>query len=155
MVPPPTDPPSFLAARWCDRDWTAFVPFGSDRALMRTLPTDPGLYRVRVAGRDQLAYVGQTGLNLRTRVAALVRGTLAAEMHFNDPHTAAPKLWSFRDADGMAYEVSVTPCDLPKNDRMGLECLLVWQYRREAGGSPLCNFGRLHPRYTTSARATE
>src|SRR6266545_6246527 len=81
----------------------------------------------------------------------LARGTLAAEMPFNDPHTAAPKLWSFRDAEKLEFEVSVTECDLPKNDLMGLECYAVWQYRLEAGTSPLCNFGRLHPRYCTSA----
>lgn len=81
----------------------------------------------------------------------LVRGTLAAEMPFNDPHTAAPKLWSYRDAEKLGYEVSVTACDLTKNDRMGLECSVVWRYRLEAGSSPLCNFGRLHPRYVTSA----
>jgi hypothetical protein len=33
---------------------------------------------------------------------------------------------------------------------MALECRLVWCYRREKGRSPLCNFGRLHPRYVTS-----
>ncbi len=143
--------PSFLAPRWCDRDWSSFVPFGAARDLMRTLTAVSGLYRVRVVGREQLAYIGQTGRNLRERVAMLARGTLAAEMPFNDPHTAAPKLWSYRAADRLEYEASVSPCDLPKNDRMGLECYLVWRYRLETGASPLCNFGRLHPRYTTSA----
>lgn len=119
--------PTFLAPRWCDRDWSDFVPFGATHILMRTITTDPGLYRVRVAGRDQLAYVGQTGRDLRERVGQLARGTLAAEMPFNDPHTAAPKLWSFRAADQLEFEVSVSACDLPKNDRMGLECYLVWR----------------------------
>ena len=27
----------------------------------------------------------------------------------------------------------------------------MWQYRREAGASALCNFGRLHKRYVTSS----
>jgi hypothetical protein len=145
----PRTEPGFLAPRWCDSEWSPFVPFAVTRDP--TIAAGPGLYRVRVAGREQLAYIGQTGRNLRERVGMLARGTLAAEMPFNDPHTAAPKLWSFRDAEGLAYEVSVTTCDLPKNDRMGLECFLVWRYRLEAGASPLCNFGRLHPRYATSA----
>jgi hypothetical protein len=145
----PLTAPNFLAARWCDRDWS---PFSSFRAASDpTITSCPGLYRVRVVGRSQLAYVGQTGRSLRERVAMLTRGVLAAEMPFNDPHTAAPKLWSFRDAEQLEYEVSVTACDLPKNDRMGLECYLVWRYRLEVGSSPLCNFGRLHPRYITSA----
>jgi hypothetical protein len=128
--------PDFLSPRWCDRDWTPFVPFAAARGEMRAIPAGPGLYRVRVAGRDQLAYVGQTGRGLRERVGMLARGTLAAEMPFNDPHTAAPKLWSYRDAEGLQFEVSATECDLPRNDRMGLECYLVWQYRLEAGASP-------------------
>jgi hypothetical protein len=136
---------------WCDRTWSPFAPFGAARGLTPSLTTGPGFYRVRVAGRGRLAYIGQTGRNLRDRVSALALGTLAAEMPFNDPHTAAPKLWSFRDAEGLGYEVSVAACDLPKNDRMGAECHLVWRYRAEAGASPLCNFGRHHPRYATSA----
>jgi hypothetical protein len=134
---------------WCDRAWTPFVPFGSP-ALTRSLPSDPGLYRVRVAGRDELAYVGQTGRDVKQRAAALARGTLAAEMPWNDPHTAAPKLWSYRHAEGLAYEASGAACALADNDRIGTECYLVWRYRLEAGRSPLCNFGRLHPRYTTA-----
>jgi hypothetical protein len=118
---------------------------------MGEITTEPGLCRVRVADRHQLAYIGQTGRGLRERVGTLARGTLAAEMPFNDPHTAAPKLWSYRAAEGLEYEASVTACGLAKNDRMGLGCYLVWQYRLEAGASPLCNFGRLHPRYVTSA----
>ena len=90
--------PSFLSPQWCDRNWSPFVPFAVTRGDMPGITTDPGLYRVRVQGRDQLAYVGQTGRDLRERVGMLTRGTLATEMPFNDPHTAAPKLWSFRDA---------------------------------------------------------
>src|SRR4051812_24404085 len=99
-------PPNFLCPRWCDRDWTGFVPFGTGRAAARALPAGAGVYRVRVAGRDELAYVGQTGRGLRERIVALMRQTLSAEMPFNDPHTAAPKLWSYRDADGCGYEAS-------------------------------------------------
>ena len=50
--------PSFLDTHWCDRDWSPFVPFGTARDPRRTLTTDPGLYRVRVVGRDQLADIG-------------------------------------------------------------------------------------------------
>ena len=108
------------------------------------------MYRVRVSGRDELAYLGQTGRSLRGRVLALTRHTLAAKMPWNDPHTAAPSLWSYRDAEGMDFELSVASVDLPEADRRGLECELLWQYRLLRGGSPLCNFGRLHKHYKKS-----
>jgi hypothetical protein len=155
QMPTSSETPSFLAPDWCGLSWSAFVPFGAARDQMRTITKEPGLYRGRVAGAPRLAYVGQTGRDLRDRVSSLARGALAPEMPFNDPHTAAPKLWSYRVADRLEYEVSVAECALPKNDRMGRECELVWRYRLEAGASPLCNFGRLHPRYVTSGnRAT-
>jgi hypothetical protein len=81
------------------------------------------------------------------RARALIQGTLAAEMPFNDPHTAAPRLWSYRHAVGMRFEVSAAAIELPKRERLALECRLIWLYRRERGQSPLCNFGRMHPRY--------
>ena len=70
------------------------------------LPTSAGIYRVRVRGQNQLAYIGQTGRNLRERLSDLRRNTLAIEMPFNDPHTAAPSLWAWRDAEGYEYECS-------------------------------------------------
>lgn len=141
---------TFFGSNWCDLSWTPFVPFLPTTAERRIFPKKGGVYRVRVTGRDVLAYIGETGLKLRDRLAPLMVGTLAEEMPFGDPHTAAPKLWSFRQADGIQYEASVAACDLPKADRKALECFLVWQYRVAAGQSPLCNFGRLHPQYITS-----
>jgi hypothetical protein len=108
------------------------------------------VYRVRVVGRDELAYIGQTGRNLNERLRGLGSGLHADKMPFNDPHTAAPKLWSYRDGDRVEFEASAAESTLSKNDRMGLECWLVWHYRQEKGRSTLCNFGRLHPRYVTS-----
>lgn len=140
----------FLTSDWCGLAWTAFVPFEAALAERRIYPVVGGFYRVRIVGQDRLAYIGQTGRNLRERIASLAGGTLSDDMPFNDPHTAAPKLWSFARAEALRYEASVAACDLSKSDRMGLECFLVWQYRKEAGVSPLCNFGRLHRRYVTS-----
>jgi hypothetical protein len=136
---------AFLAPDWCRLAWSAFISFNSWQAGV--LPTGAGVYRVRVAGVDQLAYVGQTGRNLRERLAVLRLHTRAAEMPFNDPHTAAPRLWSYRDADGLEYEASAAEVCLAETDRMALECYLLWRYRLEAGCSTLCNFGRMHLRY--------
>jgi hypothetical protein len=71
---------NFLSPGWSDRDWTSFVPFAATRGPIRAMPTGPGLYRVRVVGREQLAYVGQTRRGLREWVGILARGTLAADM---------------------------------------------------------------------------
>lgn len=69
-------------------------------------------------------------------------------MPFNDPHAATPRLWSYRVAEGLHFEASAADVALPRPARLGLESRLVWEYRREAGASPLCNFGRMHPRHT-------
>lgn len=145
----PVEPP-FIASDWCGLSWTDFVPLPMRQGAGRSIPTGAGVYRVRVVGRDVLSYIGQTGRNLNERLRGLGSGLLAAEMPFNDPHTATPKLWSYRDGDGFEFEASAAETDLTKNDRMALECWLVWRYRQVQGRSTLCNFGRLHPRYVTS-----
>jgi hypothetical protein len=50
----------------------------------------------------------------------------------------------------MDYEVSVTPQERTKEERMAIECFLLWQYRVEKGSSTLCNHGRFHPKFTRS-----
>lgn len=136
---------TFLDSDWCGLSWTEFVPF---RLWNRHLiPNSAGLYRVRVAGRSLLAYIGQTGLNLRNRLGRLQTCALQAEMPFNDPHTGAPRLWSYFDAEKYDFEASAALAELAQHDRLALECFLNWQYRLEVGDSTLCNFGRLHPRY--------
>jgi len=71
-------------------------------------------------------------------------------MPFNDPHTAAPSLWAWADAEGMGFECSAATTDVSAPERKALECYLLWQYRLETGESTLCNHGRFHPRYTKS-----
>lgn len=143
-------PMAFLDPGWCGLDWTPFAPFEAGGAAFRSIPPQPGVYRVRVTGKPVLVYVGQTGRNLRERLNDLRRNTLADQCPFNDPHTAAPKLWSYRHADGLRYECSAAPAASTHSQRHALECSLVWRYRVATGGSPLCNFGRLHPSYRTS-----
>ena len=133
---------------WLPLHWTDWVPF--DGGDFKALPTTAGIYRVRVRGQNQLAYIGQTGRNLRERLSDLRRNTLAKEMPFNDPHTAAPSLWAWRDADGYEYECSASITDLDVQHRQALECWLLWQYRLETGGSTLCNHGHFHPHYMKS-----
>src|SRR5262245_32319888 len=84
-----------------------------------TIPLEPGLYRLRVAGEDALAYIGQTGRTLRRRLAMLV-GAYRQEMPYRDPHTAALALWALRHAKGCAFEASSCRCQGTRAD-VGLE----------------------------------
>lgn len=133
---------------WCGLDWTAWVPFiGGDFA---TMPAGPGVYRVRVLSQSTLTYLGQTGRSLRERLRALRRHTLAGEMPFNDPHTAAPSLWAWAHAEGYTYECSAAATSIELRERLALECWLLWKHRLATGSSVLCNHGQFHPRYTKS-----
>jgi hypothetical protein len=103
-----------------------------------------------VQGQSELAYIGQTGRNLRERLSDLRRNTLAKDMPFNDPHTAAPSLWAWRDAEGYEYECSAFTSVADAQYRQALECWLLWQHRLETGGSTLCNHGYFHTHYVKS-----
>ena len=76
-------------------------------------------------------------------------------MPWNDPHTAAPSLRAWQDAEGFAYECSATPLDASTNGRRGMESFLLYRYRQEYGASTLCNFGRFHLRYRKSTNRKE
>jgi hypothetical protein len=53
-------------------------------------------------------------------------------MPWNDPHTAAPSLWAWQDAEGFAYECSATPLDASGvrfvMSRSGLKCGCEWEF---------------------------
>ena len=81
-------------------DWSPWRPLNTcwtDRKLI-----SPGLYRIRRAGRDDLDYIGQTGLQLRARLA-MPKGVYRSEMPYRDPHTVAPALWAHRQHGGEDY----------------------------------------------------
>ena len=126
------------------------------KETFRNLPPKPGLYRVRAINGQELFYLGQTGLDLRARLGALRNNTMKTVMPFNDPHTAAPSLWAWRDAEGIEFECAAAPVQLAEDKeearrrREGLEFYLLWQYRLECGASTWCNHGRFHPRYIKS-----
>jgi hypothetical protein len=50
----------------------------------------------------------------------------------------------------MRFECSAAVVQISKEQLCGLEDMLLWQYRREYGGSTLLNPGRFHPGYTKS-----
>jgi len=146
----------FLEPDWCDLPWTPWQSFSDPPKLWMT-PSVPGLYRIRAIGIEELFYIGETGRELRGRLLDLRRGTLNDQMPFNDPHTAAPSLWAWRQAENFQFECSAAPIKLAdaseeaRKRREGLEFYLLWQYRLEFGSSTRCNHGRFHPRYIKSA----
>ncbi|WNS82189.1 GIY-YIG nuclease family protein [Domibacillus sp. DTU_2020_1001157_1_SI_ALB_TIR_016] len=141
---------SFLEETWGGLTWTPWYTFDEIMKDKHFIPTLPGVYRIKPKGQNKLMYIGQTGRNLRERVTDLIRNTVKEEMPFNDPHTAGPSLWSWRDAEGWEFECSVSTVDLTKNSREGLECFLLWSYRLETGQSTVCNHGRFHQDYEKS-----
>jgi hypothetical protein len=63
--------PTYLSPTWCNLHWSTWVPFEARLAEFRAIPTGAGVYRVRVKGEPILAYIGQTGRNLRQRFHGL------------------------------------------------------------------------------------
>jgi len=133
--------------------WSPWIPFTADKQEFRQIPTEPGLYRIRPVGEEFFMYIGETRTSLYKRL-----GDLRLElrnrnlMPWADPHAEAACLWAWQDAEGFAYECSAAPLDAMANGRMGMKAYLLYQYRQEQGKSPLCNFGRFHPRYRSSSR---
>ncbi|MEE2753232.1 MAG: GIY-YIG nuclease family protein [Candidatus Latescibacterota bacterium] len=139
---------SCVDSDWGGLEWGEWEQF--DQSRLGHLPTSPGLYRVRPDGHPFLMYVGQTGRSLRERVLGLRRNTRLSVMPYNDPHTAAPSLWAWADAEHYRYEVSAASVGLAERERKACECFLLWSYRLERRESTICNHGRFHPRYVKS-----
>lgn len=152
----------FLSRDWCGLEWSEWVLLSDSKSLNR-LPDKPGLYKVRPVGKDFLVYIGQTGRSVRKRMSReLAVYVKSEEMPFNDPHTAAPSLWAWRDAEGWEFECSVAVLEFPglskdddKQMRESFESYLLWEYRREQGESTNCNFGRFHKNYVKSSNRSK
>src|SRR5262245_57606024 len=125
--------------------WRPLTDCWADREL-----TSPGLYRIRRVGRDDLDYIGQTGLRLRERLAML-KGVYRSEMPYRDPHTVAPALWAQRQLGGEDYEASTCPVAGNARWRKALESVAVALYRQAHRRSPTLNFGRMPIRYRVAS----
>ena len=148
--------PNYFSENWCSLPWTPWVPFTADKHEFRTIPKEPGLYRIRPVGKDFLMYIGETRRTVHERLNEL-RHTLRRTnlMPWNDPISEAPLLWAWQDAEGFSYECSATPLDASMSGRRGMESYLLYRYRQEHGESTHCNFGRFHPRYRKSTNRKE
>ncbi|MDN3663359.1 hypothetical protein [Vibrio agarivorans] len=125
--------------------WSNWYPLSGEADVYQNIPTkQAGLYRIRSPQRRELIYIGQTGRCLRERLRALRKGAYSQSMPYNDPHTAAPNLWVWRQEANLEFEFSflTTAVDTPL--RQGLEDYFLWRHRQEKGCSTLCNYGRFH-----------
>jgi hypothetical protein len=142
---------SYFESDWCDLHWSSWVSFEGTKSDWSVLPVESGLYRVRQRNANLLAYIGETGRGLRDRLKALRRGSIAEFMPYNDPHTAAPNLWAWRQEKHWGYECSAAVFLDSLAERKAFECFLLWKYRLEKGESTLCNHGRFHKNYVKSS----
>ena len=74
--------------RW--GEWRPLATASRDVAI----PLLPGLCRIRRMGRDDLDYIGQTGMGTMTlhRRLGRLRGVYSEVMAYRDPHTAGRAL---------------------------------------------------------------
>jgi hypothetical protein len=196
-MPPDTEPTppetpediEYLSELWLDLDWSPWVPFDAPREFFY-IPREPGVYRIRPAGKDFLMFIGETGQSLHKKLAELRQGLRRTDlMPWSDPQESGPCLWAWR-AEWMAelereeaarpvevpvlkeenpeessepaeepeppavfmYECSAAPLDASVAGRKGMESFLLYRYRQDHGESPVCNFGRFHPRYRKSTK---
>ncbi len=91
-----------MSSNWCNINWTPWNSF-TDKERFKAFPNEPDFYRVRALERDELFYIGQTGRTLRERVRDLIRNCVQDDMPYNDPHTAGPSLWAWRDAEALIF----------------------------------------------------
>ena len=155
---PPADPldREYLSGNWQNLPWTSWVPFTATKEEFRQIPKEPGLYRIRPAGKDFLMYIGETRRTLHQRLSDLrIELRNIKMMPWTDPHAESPALWAWQDAEAFEYECSAAPLDASTNGRRGMESFLLYRYRQESGESTLCNFGRFHPRYRKSTTRKE
>lgn len=133
-------------------DWSPWLPL-EGAWLGPSVPSTPGLYRIRHLGEPALDYLGQTGagtMTLKKRLGML-RGVYGEQMPYRDPHTAAPALWALRQLTERPYEVSVVSIEGSTPWRKGLEALAIGLYRQEHRRSPTVNFGRMPEGYRMSS----
>ncbi len=118
-----------------------------------TLPSVPGIYRIRRIGRDDMDYIGQTGaggMTLKKRMGML-RGIYNEAMPYRDPHTAGPALWALRHLSGCDFEVAVVEVVGDTPWRKGLEAVAISNVPPRTMGIADRQFWRMPPGYRMSS----
>lgn len=145
----------FLDEQWCGLPWSDWVPL--TRAGVSKLPDHRGVYRLRMAGRRELFYLGYTVWRpLRLYLTGLWRAAFRHSARYGASllwkYPAAPALWTWQRAENCQFECSVaarvTEREADEPQRVAATAhALLWFYRREIHASPIANFGRFHPSY--------
>ena len=146
-----TPDPNTSSSDWAGLSWSSWLPLDASVETYREqVAKKAGYYRIRADNLTSLIYIGQTGRSLFERVRSLRRGVYRNldNPPWNDPHTAAPLLWSYRHENGLLYECSVAVANHDTPIRQCQEDSLLYLHRIEHGSSTLCNHGRLHPYWT-------
>ena len=92
----PFDPEEipYFFDNWCSLSWTPWVPFNAGKHIFKEIPHEPGMYRIRPAGKDFLMYIGGTGRSLHQRLTDLRQSLRRSDlMPWSDPLAEAPALW--------------------------------------------------------------
>jgi hypothetical protein len=146
----------WFSASWQNLSWTEWIPFSATKAEFKEIPNEPGIYRIRPAGKDFLMYISETNRTLHQRINELRQNLRRTDlMPWNDPDISAPALWAWREAEGYGFECSAVPLDASAGGRRAMENFLISRYRQEYGASPVCSFGHFHPRYRRSTNRSE
>jgi hypothetical protein len=100
------------------------------------IPHCPGLYRIRRVGRQDLDYIGQTGMGMMTlrKRLGMLRGVYGKLMPYRDPHTVGPALWALHHQPGVDFEVCAVPVEGSTPWRKGQEALAIAPSRQEQEG---------------------
>ena len=116
----PEDIPYFFD-NWLSLPWSPWVPFTADKQEFQQIAKEPGLYRIRPVNKDFLMYIGETSRTLHERLNELRHNIRRTDlMPWNDPHTAAPSLWAWNNAEHYEYECSASPLDASASGRKGI-----------------------------------
>ena len=116
------------------------------------LPACGGIYRLRIAGKDDLMYIGETG-NLKQRLAML-KPIYGEEMPYRSPHVAGPHLWARLQASSTVFEMSFAALSCDEPTRKGVEYLAIALHRERFNRSPSANFGRMVAGWRASSSNT-
>ena len=109
-------------------NWSQWIPLESPIQVYHNhITKNPGLYRVRITHNRKLAYIGQTGRDLRERTRQLSSKVNNNQDNppWNDPHTAAPALWAWKIENNYRYEVSVFAIDLETTSLSAVDAQIV------------------------------
>jgi hypothetical protein len=133
--------PSPVSDEWLGLEWSPWSDLRDRPTVLKQLPREPGLYRVRHTKLPGLLYVGETGAEggLRSRVGHdLAAGLAPGSQPEDGKHGATEPLHRICDVVEGELQVSVTspPVAANRRYRRSLEAALVAVCRRETGHTP-------------------